>query len=616
MQRDSNVTTGGIYNSVITKERRGDYLGGTVQVIPHITNEIKSRVHRLAQSTGVDVLITEVGGTVGDIESLPFLEAIRQFRKDIGRDNVLYIHVTLVPVIGVVGEPKTKPTQHSVAELREIGIQPDIIVARSEEPLSQGIREKIALFCDVDPDAVDLGERRRRHLPRAAAHASREARRARGPHARPASAASRTSTEWRALVDRIDACDKPVTIALVGKYVQLHEAYLSVWEALKHSAFHHGRKLELLWVDSEELTPATVADRLGRADGVIVPGGFGQRGIEGKIEAIKFCRERKVPFLGVCLGMQCAVAEFARDVCDMPGANSTEFDPETAFPVIDLLPEQKDVEDMGGTMRLGASQVKLVEGTQGAGGLRRRRGVGTSPSPLRGQQRPAPAARGRRSRDQRHHPGRASRRDLRASRITPGSWPRSFTPSSSRGPRGRRRCSATSSAPPRACAPSARTSWRMRARRPRRAARPLRAPRRHPLALARRSARWPTPSRTSSAASASKLVEDASAPLTGGDCGNLIVRVPGRGEGTPIALCAHLDTVPLDRAPTVIVENGVARTDGETILGADDKAAVAALLLLLRDLAQRAAGRGRGVRVHDRARRSACRAPRRWTRRP
>jgi CTP synthase len=364
VQRDSNVTTGGIYNAVITKERRGDYLGGTVQVIPHITNEIKSRVHRLAQSTGADVLITEVGGTVGDIESLPFLEAIRQFRKDIGRENVLYIHVTLVPVIGVVGEPKTKPTQHSVAELREIGIQPDIIVARSEEPLSQGIKEKIALFCDVDPEAVvcasDADDIYRVPLRMHRERLDDLVVRMLGLEC----AAEPDLTEWRALVDRIDACDKPVTIALVGKYVQLHEAYLSVWEALKHSAIHHGRKLDLHWVDSEEITERTVADRLCRADGVIVPGGFGQRGIDGKILAVQYCREHKVPFLGVCLGMQCAVAEFARDVCGMAGANSTEFDPETEFPVIDLLPEQKDIADMGGTMRLGASHVMLVPGTK------------------------------------------------------------------------------------------------------------------------------------------------------------------------------------------------------------------------------------------------------------
>ena len=240
VQRDSNVTTGGIYNSVITKERRGDYLGGTVQVIPHITNEIKSRVHRLAKSLDVDVLITEVGGTVGDIESLPFLEAIRQFRNDVGRENVLYIHVTLVPVIGVVGEPKTKPTQHSVAELREIGIQPDIIVARSEEPLSQGIREKIALFCDVDPDAV-VSASDADDIYRVPLHMHEEKLDELVVDKLQLECGEPDLSEWRALVERIDACVKPVTIALVGKYVQLHEAYLSVWEALKHSAFHHGR---------------------------------------------------------------------------------------------------------------------------------------------------------------------------------------------------------------------------------------------------------------------------------------------------------------------------------------------------------------------------------------
>jgi CTP synthase len=365
VERDSNVTTGGIYYAVIQKERRGDFLGGTVQVIPHITNEIKSRVHRLAQKLGVDVLITEVGGTVGDIESLPFLEAIRQFRKDIGRDNVLYIHVTLVPVIGVVGEPKTKPTQHSVAELREIGIQPDIIVARSEEPLSRGIRDKIALFCDVEPEAVvsapDADDIYKVPL---MMHdeglddlvVSKLRLETREPDL----------TEWQALVERIDAVRRPVTIALVGKYVQLHEAYLSVWEALKHSAIHHGRDLRMLWVDSEEITRETVEERLALADGVIVPGGFGYRGIEGKIEAIQYCRERGVPYLGVCLGMQCAVIEFARTVCGMEGANSWEFDEETPFPVIDLLPEQKAVEDMGGTMRLGAQRVDLVPGTRAA----------------------------------------------------------------------------------------------------------------------------------------------------------------------------------------------------------------------------------------------------------
>jgi len=363
VERDSNITTGGIYNAVIQKERRGDFLGGTVQVIPHITNEIKSRVHRLAQKLDVDVLITEVGGTVGDIESLPFLEAIRQFRKDIGRENVVYVHVTLVPVIGVVGEPKTKPTQHSVAELREIGIQPDVIVARSEEPLSRGIRDKIALFCDVEPEAVvsaaDVDDIYKVPLAMHDEHLDELVLRKLG-----LADGEPDLAEWRELVERIDACREPVTIALVGKYVQLHEAYLSVWEALKHSAIRHRHRLRILWVDSEELTPRTVAERLVGADGVIVPGGFGMRGIEGKIEAIQYCREHRVPFLGVCLGMQCAVIEFARNVCGMPGANSWEFDEETPYPVIDLLPEQKGVEDMGGTMRLGGETVHLVPGTR------------------------------------------------------------------------------------------------------------------------------------------------------------------------------------------------------------------------------------------------------------
>jgi CTP synthase len=363
VQRESNVTTGGIYSSVIAKERRGDYLGGTVQVIPHITNEIKSRVHRLAQQQLVDVLITEVGGTVGDIESLPFLEAIRQFRKDIGRENVLYIHVTLVPVIGVVGEQKTKPTQHSVAELREIGIQPDIIVVRSELPVSRSLRDKIALFCDIEPEGVisaadsdDIYK-----VPLAVHEEGLDDLVVRMLHLE---CDEPDLTEWRALVEHIDSCREPVTIALVGKYVQLHEAYLSVWEALKHSSIHHGRKLEILWVDSEELTRETVADRLAHADGVIVPGGFGMRGIEGKIEAVQYCRENRVPYLGVCLGMQVAVIEYARNVCGMEGANSWEFNEDTEYPVIDLLPEQKNVSDMGGTMRLGAEPVCLIAGTR------------------------------------------------------------------------------------------------------------------------------------------------------------------------------------------------------------------------------------------------------------
>jgi len=365
VQRDSNVTTGGIYNAVIQKERRGDYLGGTVQVIPHITNEIKARVHRLADNLGVDVLITEVGGTVGDIESLPFLEAIRQFRKDIGRENVLYVHVTLVPVIRVVGEAKTKPTQHSVAELREIGIQPDIIVARSEQPLSRGIRDKIALFCDVEPEAV-ISARDANDIYEVPLLMRDEGLDDLIVKKLGLAQTTPDLGEWQTLVERSEACVKPVTIALVGKYIQLHEAYLSVWEALKHSAIYHGRRLQMLWVDAEEITAETVRDKLGAADGVIVPGGFGYRGIEGKIEAIQYARVSKVPYLGVCLGMQCAVIEFARNVAGMTGANSSEFDQDTPYPVIDLLPAQKGVADMGGTMRLGAQAVEIHAGTKAA----------------------------------------------------------------------------------------------------------------------------------------------------------------------------------------------------------------------------------------------------------
>ncbi len=277
---------------------------------------------------------------------------------------MLYIHVTLVPVIGVVGEQKTKPTQHSVAELREIGIQPDIIVARSEEPLSRSLRDKIALFCDIEPEGVisaaDADDIYR--VPLVLREEGLDDLVVRMLHLETADEPD--LTEWRGLIERIDSCSAPVTIALVGKYVQLHEAYLSVWEALKHSAFHHGRKLEILWVDSEDLTPETVVERLAAADGVIVPGGFGMRGIEGKIEAVQYCRENRVPYLGVCLGMQCAVIEFARNVCGMEGANSWEFNEDTEYPVIDLLPEQKGISDMGGTMRLGAEPVCLIKGTR------------------------------------------------------------------------------------------------------------------------------------------------------------------------------------------------------------------------------------------------------------
>jgi CTP synthase len=363
LTRDSNITSGSVYYNVIRKERKGDYLGGTVQVIPHVTNEIKERIARVARNPQVDVVITEIGGTVGDIESLPFLEAIRQFRNDIGRRNVIYIHVTLIPFIHASGELKTKPTQHSVAELRSIGIQPDIIVCRSDRTIRQDLKEKIALFTDVEPRAViscvDAPNiyfvpinLRDEGLDRLVVEKL-------GLETEPPQL-----DEWITLVEKVKRATGTVRIALVGKYVQLQDAYLSVVEALKHAAVHHGRNLEIIWVDAETLKEEEITSRLEHADGVLVPGGFGIRGIEGKIMAVCYARENNVPYLGLCLGLQVAVAEFARHVAGMVGANSSEFDPSTSYAVIDLLPEQKDIADMGGTMRLGASPTKVFPGTK------------------------------------------------------------------------------------------------------------------------------------------------------------------------------------------------------------------------------------------------------------
>ncbi len=363
LTRDSNVTSGSVYYEVIRKERRGDYLGGTVQVIPHITNEIKERVARVARMPNVDVVITEIGGTVGDIESLPFLEAIRQFRNDIGRRNVIYIHVTLIPFIGTSGELKTKPTQHSVAELRSIGIQPDIIVCRSDRAISSELKAKIALFTDVEARAViscvDAPHLYYVPLNLRDEGLDRLVVERLGLEPEPPQL-----DEWISLVERLKSATGTVRIALVGKYVQLRDAYLSVIEALRHAAIYHGRNLDLIWVDAETLKEDEIRARLEEADGILVPGGFGVRGIEGKILSVKYSRENGVPFLGLCLGLQVAVAEFARNVAGMTDANSTEFDPSTRFPVIDLLPEQNSVSDMGGTMRLGASPTKLAPGTR------------------------------------------------------------------------------------------------------------------------------------------------------------------------------------------------------------------------------------------------------------
>jgi CTP synthase len=360
--RSSNATTGGIYYSVIRKERKGEYLGSTVQVIPHITDEIKSRILRVGSSSDVDVVLVEIGGTVGDIESLPFLEAIRQLRIQLGRDNVMYVHVTLVPFIQAAGELKTKPTQHSVNELRRIGIAPDVVVCRSSTPLSSDLRGKIALFADLDERAVIVAEdardiymvplrlREQRLDDLAVERLGLEV-------------GTPDLSAWEELCTRIDHLERRVRIAIVGKYVQLQDAYLSVVEALKHGAIHHGAELEVDWVDAESLSWAEAEQHLRRVDGILIPGGFGPRAIEGKVAAIRYAREARIPFLGICLGMQCAVVEFARHVVGMEHANSTEFDPHTPYPVVDLLPEQRDVDDKGGTMRLGAEPVVIVEGT-------------------------------------------------------------------------------------------------------------------------------------------------------------------------------------------------------------------------------------------------------------
>lgn len=353
LTRHSNVTAGKIYWSVITKERRGAYLGGTVQVIPHVTNEIKEALYRVAQEANAEVVVAEIGGTVGDIESLPFLEAIRQLKSDVGTQNVLYIHVTLVPYLEAAGEAKTKPTQHSVKELRSIGIQPDIIICRSGRPLSRAMAEKIALFCDVDAaaviQAVDAECIYEVPLIFEQQGLDQIIVRKLGLSCGPL-----VMDEWRAMVERIKKPRREVTIALVGKYVELQDAYLSVAEALRHGGIAHEARVRILRVNSGSLENGEVAAKLEGVHGILVPGGFGDRGIEGKIAAIRYAREKRVPFLGICLGMQLAVVEFARHVCGLDEAHSQEFAPASPHPVIALMPDQANVEDKGGTMRLGA----------------------------------------------------------------------------------------------------------------------------------------------------------------------------------------------------------------------------------------------------------------------
>jgi CTP synthase len=363
LTRAASHTAGAIWDAVLRKERKGEFLGATVQVIPHITNEIKTRIRASAVSAPTDVVISEIGGTVGDIESLPFLEAIRQFRREVGGENVLYLHVTLVPFLDAAGELKTKPTQHSVNELRRIGIHPDIVVCRSHEELSTDIREKIALFADVDPDAViaspDVGDV---YLVPSRLKAEGLDRLVCEKLGLPLGEAD--LGEWLDLTERIQRSREVVEIALVGKYVKLQDAYLSVHEALKHAGAYHGCTVRVRWIDAEGMSLDEATRLLEQVDGVLVPGGFGSRGWEGKILACRVARERLIPYLGICLGMHVAVSEFSRHVLGLDGANSTEMDPETPHAVIDLLPEQKEIEDLGGTMRLGAQAVELIEETR------------------------------------------------------------------------------------------------------------------------------------------------------------------------------------------------------------------------------------------------------------
>ena len=364
LSKSSNVTTGKIYQSVITKERRGDYLGGTVQVIPHITNEIKSRVFRVGNNENADFVITEIGGTVGDIDSLPFQEAIRQVKKDVGKNDVLYIHVTLVPYIGAAGELKTKPTQHSVKELRSIGITPDILVCRSEHPMSEDMIAKLAMFCDVDKEAViqNLTAKSIYEVPELLEKQHMDdivLKKLEMP------LKEKDMSGWHDMVARIlKHYDRKVTIAVAGKYVELQDAYISITESLKHAALHNEAELDIRWVNAEKIeAPGTDLDKVfAGVDGILVPGGFGDRGIEGKISAVRYAREHKIPFFGICLGMQCAVIEFARNVCGIQDANSSEFKADVPA-VIDLMPDQVDIEDKGGTMRLGLYPCKVYPGT-------------------------------------------------------------------------------------------------------------------------------------------------------------------------------------------------------------------------------------------------------------
>lgn len=358
LTQNSNVTTGKIYSSVIEKERRGEYLGGTVQVIPHITNAIKDKVYQVAKEREIDVVITEIGGTVGDIESQPFLESIRQIKNEVGSENVCYIHVTLVPYLGKAGELKTKPTQHSVKELRSIGIQPDIIVCRTEKELSDDIKSKIGLFCNIEGKSViqNLDAENLYEVPLMLHDEGLDKLVCEKLHL---GLKDINNSEWIEMVKKIKTIKNNVKIALVGKYVELHDAYISVVEALNHGGYSNDTNVEIKWINAEDIENGDINEILSDVDGVLVPGGFGDRGIEGKIAAIKWARENKKPFLGICLGMQCAVIEYARNVLGYEDANSSEINPNTKYPVIDIMSDQKDIENLGGTMRLGQYPCKL-----------------------------------------------------------------------------------------------------------------------------------------------------------------------------------------------------------------------------------------------------------------
>ncbi len=362
MSRLNSVTTGSIYQAVINKERRGAYMGGTVQVIPHITNEIKERIHRVAKNTNPDVVITEIGGTVGDIESLPFLEAIRQFRKDVGRNNVVYMHVTLIPWIPAAGEMKTKPTQHSVKELRSIGIQPDVLVCRCDRPLQIGMKEKLSAFCDVPVESA-ITAQDASSIYEVPLMLEREGLAQQTLELLQLEKREPDLRQWQTLVERMNCPTTRIEIAIVGKYVQLSDAYLSVVEALGHAAIAVGSEVNLRWVNAEDIEVHGAECYLKDVSGVLVPGGFGSRGVDGKVSAIEYARQEKIPFLGLCLGMQCSVIEWARNVAQLKNANSAEFDPNTTNPVINLLPEQQDIVDLGGTMRLGLYPCRLTPNT-------------------------------------------------------------------------------------------------------------------------------------------------------------------------------------------------------------------------------------------------------------